>query len=304
MAKYERVIREDENGNQTVIGLLGKGETVKIVKDITPKQQAILNQKSELKKYCKELGGYIHICYVKNELLFNELNLNKATISRLVFLSTYIDYENREENVLVKRGTHNQVEYLTRKDLKKLLKLSDTTFKSFIKEAKEKELLFEANGKFYLSNKYFSKGKCLFNNCEYARIFIDTTRLLYSNIKTSQHKQLSYVFQLIPFLHYEANILCKNPDELDVDKLEVLSLKDICEILSLGTSKTTMNTFERNLLKFHIKIKDEEYYLFKRVIVKEYKGQTDFFIINPTIVWKGSDLDKKDEALSKLVFKF
>ena len=53
MAKYERIIREDENGNQTVIGLLGKGETVKIVKDITPKQQAILNQKSEFAAFEK-----------------------------------------------------------------------------------------------------------------------------------------------------------------------------------------------------------------------------------------------------------
>lgn len=300
----KRIRQEDTKGNKKMIDIIKDGETVKVVKDLTPQQLAILNQKNDLKTHCSELGGYVHISYVKNELLFNELNLKLATITRLVFLATFIDYNNREANVLVKHGKNNKLEYLTRKDLQKLLNLSDTPFKEFLKETKEKGLLFCVNKKYYLSNEYFSKGKCLFNNKEYARIFVDTTRLLYSNSRPSQHKQLAYIFQLIPYLHYDSNVLCKNPEELDTRKLERLSLKEICELLGLGTSKETMKKFKKNLLSFHVEINNEIYYLFARVKLETYLKETDFFVVNPNIIRKGSNLNIKKEITNSLLIGF
>ena len=298
----KRIRQEDTKGNKKMIDIIKDGETVKVIKDLTPQQLAILNQKSDLKTHCSKLGGFINVCYVKNELLFNEFDLNRATISRLVFLATYIDYNNREENVLVKHGKDNKIEYLTRKDLKQLLRLSDDVLRLFLKEAKEKELLFENNEKYYLSNKIFSRGKCMFDKKGYARLFIGTIRFLYENSNTRQHKQLSYIFQLIPFLHYESNILCINPDETNMKNVVRLSLFDICKLLKIGTSKATMSKFEKNLLKFYIELNGEKYYLFKRVIIKGHIKNNDFFVVNPNVIWKGSDLTISRKSLEFLVF--
>ena len=59
-----------------------------------------------------------------------------------MYLATYMDYNYREENVLVKHGKNYKLEYLTRKDLKELLNLTDRTFNNFLKETKEKNLLY------------------------------------------------------------------------------------------------------------------------------------------------------------------
>ena len=302
MIKYKRIIEENTEGNQTVIGLIKQGEIVKVIKDLTPEQIAIINQQDELKTHCKNLGGFVHVCYVKNELLFNKFNLRLPTITRLIYLATYIDYNNREENVLVKYGQHQKVEYLTRKDLKELLGLSEDVLRTFLKEAKEKDILFKVGRKYYLSNKVFSKGKASFDKGKYTRIFIDTTRFLYQNCHISQHKQLAYVFQLIPYLNYESNTICKNPEERDKRLLKRFSLKEICELLNIGTSKSAIYKFEHNLLSFYVEINEVKYYLFKRIIIKGVSGRNDFFAANPNVIWKGSDLNASKETLESLVF--
>ncbi len=301
MTKYKRIIEEDENGNQKVIDFIKTNETIKVIPKLTPNQLETINQKSELKTDCKRLGGFIHISYVKNELLFNELNLKLPTITRLVYLATYIDYNSGEENVLVKHGKNYKLEYLTRKDLKTLLKLKDGTFNNFLKETKEKDLLYCVDKKYYLSPKYFSKGTCPFNRKEYARIFINTTRELYLNSKTSQHKNLAYVFQLIPYLHYNTNALCRNPREKDINLLEKLSLKDICEMLGLDTNSKSLTTFKKKLLSFNVERNGKNYYLFTRVNLETRDGQKDFFVVNPDVIWKGKNLSIKEEMFLKLL---
>lgn len=306
MTKYKRIIEEDTEGNQTVVGLIKQGETVKVVKDLGPAQMAIINQKDELKTHCKNLGGFVNVCYVKNELLFNEFNLKLATITRLIYLATYIDYNDREENVLVKHGKDYKVEYLTKKDIQNILKLPKSPFYLFLKESKEKNILFEVNGKFYLSNKIFAKGKGNlrgnFDTKNFTRIFINTTRVLYQNCPISQHKQLAYVFQLIPYMNYETNTICKNPEEKDKRLLKRLSLKEICELLNIGASNSAKYKFEHNLLSFYIEVNEVKYYLFKRIIIKGVNGRNDFFAVNPCVVWKGSDLNTSREILESLVF--
>ena len=136
-SKYKRIYEEKANGELECVGLIKEWETIKVVKEITPQQKVFLSNKNELTQHNKKLGGFIQVCYVKNQLLFNDLNLNKATISRFLYLATYIDYNDREENVLVKYTKNNKIEYMSKRDMKYLLNLGDTAFKSFYKEIKE-----------------------------------------------------------------------------------------------------------------------------------------------------------------------
>lgn len=301
--KYKRIYEEKANGELECVGLIKEGETIKVVKEITPQQKLFLGNKDALLRHNKQLGGFVQVCYVKNQLLFNDLNLNQATISRFLYLATYIDYNDREENVLVKHTKNNKIEYMNKRDVKYLLNLGDTAFKSFYKEIKEKELLFEANGKIYLNPVYVNKGKSNFKDKEYARMFIDTTRELYENCKPRQHKHLSYVYQLLPFLHYETNILCKNPEEIDINKLDKLHFTDICRMLNLSNDKKTMDKLKRDLFKFYITRDDEKYYFLSYVTIRQEIGTRSYYVVNPYVVWKGKNLQVAKDIIGFLTLE-
>lgn len=299
--KYKRIYEETNNGKLECIGLIKNGETIKVVKELTPQQKAIINNKSELNTYCKKLGGYIHVCYVKNQLLFNELNLKPATVSRIIYLATFIDYNNREENVLVKHSRNNKIEYLTKKDIQSLLKLKERAYYDFMKEVKEKGLLFEANDKVYLNPNYVNKGENTYKNNEYTRVFIDITRNLYENSTSRQHKHLSYVYQLLPFLHYETNILCKNPDEEDRNKLKKLCFTDICRLLNLSDDSHAVNKLKKDLFKFYITKNDKRYYFLSHITIKHGEKQESYYVINPNVIWKGKDIKIAESILTYLM---
>lgn len=298
---YKRIYTEDANGNIEYAGIMRESEDIKIIKKTSDEQNKAIKRKDDLGSYASELGGFIHMMYINNELLFNDVGIDRSNISRLIYLATYIDYNDREENVLVKHGQNNKIEYLTKKDIKEIMGLSKTTFNDFIRNLKDNELLFEANDKFYITTKYFSKGKSNFDKKKYTRIFINTTRELYKGCSTRQHTKLSYVFQLIPFLNYETNILCSNPNEVNKDELNRLGLNDICELLGLSTHKNAMSKFENDLYKISININGDNYHMFTRVITKgEYHN--DYFLINPNIIWNGSNVDNTKETIKWLYF--
>ena len=302
-SKYKRIYEEKADGELECVGLIKEGETIKVVKEITPQQKVFLNNKNELTQHNKNLGGFIQICYVKNQLLFNDLNLNKATISRFLYLATYIDYNDREENVLVKYTKNNKIDYMSKRDMKYLLNLGDTAFKSFYKEIKEKELLFEANNKIYLNPIYVNKGNSKFKDTEYTRIFIDTTRDLYEHCKPRQHKHLSYVYQLLPFLHYDTNILCRNPEETDINKLDKLHFTDICEMLNLSGDKGNMDKLKKDLFKFYITKDDKKYYFLAYITVKQEIGKRSYYVVNPYVVWKGKNLQVANDIIGYLMLR-
>lgn len=303
MNKYKRIYEEKSEGEFELVGLIKEGETIKVIKDLNPKQKAILNNKSNLNAYSKKLGGFLHVCYVKNQLLFNDLNLNLATISRFLYLATYIDYNDREENVLIKHSKNNKIECLNKKDIRNLLNLSDSTFKRFYKEVKDKELLFEVDNKIYLNPVYVNKGKSNFKDKDYTRIYIDTTRELYENCKSTQHKRLSYIYQLLPFLNYENNILCSNPEEKNIEKLNKLSFKDICEILGLSNDKKNMQKLKKDLFKFYITREDKKYYFFSYVTIRQETKSESYYIVNPMVIWKGTNLQIAKDIIGLLMIR-
>lgn len=132
---YNRILVEDTQGNRSYKGVYDPArEDVGITKkkpELTPKQKALLKNKTELTLYSEELGGYIHMYYVSNELLFNKVNIERANISRLIYLATYIDYNDRQENLLIKYSQCKEIEPMTRKDIKEKLGLKDTALNHF-----------------------------------------------------------------------------------------------------------------------------------------------------------------------------
>ena len=302
-----RVIAFDSNDNVVNDFMIHDNEEIQIVKknrQLTDEQKRIVRLKKEKEKWNKELGGFVTMYYIKNELLFSSLNLDITNISRIIYLATYMDYNSSQNNMLVKHAQCNKIEPLTRDDIKMLLKLSDTSFKSFLKNTKENNLLFEDKKKFYINPEYFTKGEVKFNPSEYTRLYIDTVRDLYERTTPRQHKQLSYIFQLIPKLHYESNILCHNPHETDLSQVRKMNLKDIAGWLNVNTDDNKNTTrLKKDLLKYYLMRNGEKHYALKYVIVQSSTGVIDYFVVNPEIVWSGNNIEQVKEIVQLQFFQ-
>lgn len=91
--------------------------------------------------------------------------------------------------------------------------------------------------------------------------------------------------------------------EVDIGRLDKLSLKDICELLGLSTKQNSMYLFRDSLRKFHIKVDGHKYYLF--AYSKVYAGEKtkDYYIINPLVIWGGNNTEEIREIINYCFFK-
>ena len=108
------------NGSEEIILKAEKKKT------LTTEQRMFLNSMNEFKNQCKGLGGFVHMIYTKNELLFNTLGIDKANVSRIIYLATYSDYNQKGLLVIRNRNKNGQLtgnEPMTRKQIQTVLNL-------------------------------------------------------------------------------------------------------------------------------------------------------------------------------------
>lgn len=299
LTQHDTVVVYTKEGDLDKSFALKDDEELVIVKkknNITPEQKVFLNNRNELKNFTSNLGGYIHMFYVKNELLFNKVDIDRADISRLIYLSTYIDYNDRQENLLVKHGKDYKIECMDRDSIRKTLGLSKTTFCEFINNMIKLKMIFECEGKYYINTEYFSKGD-INKQDDYTRVFINTTRILYENCKTRQHKTLGYIYQLIPYIDYSTNTIINNEDKR-------LSFKEVAELLGVNVStRQNISKFKNELYKFKIDYNGSEYYIFKGIIEEGYRCKREYFVINPILTCKCNNYSEIENTINNLVFK-
>lgn len=290
--KYERIqIINSDTGEVLGNTLKTKSEEVVLStkRILTDKQKAFLNNLNDFKSYASGQGGFVQMLFLQKHKL-DLGNCDKATLSRLVYLSTYIDYNNRQENLLVKKGIYNTLEPMTRKDIQYVLKLGDTAFRSFMADVKLNNLIYEIDNKFYVTDLLFTKGEIAKDKSYngYAKLFIKCVRSLYEGTTPRQHKVLSNVFMLIPFIHINTNIITFDPDTTLDDHVNPMSLEDIGELLDIEDNKGNLKKLVKDLEKFTVKIETIEYKMFTYVMLSD----RDYFVINPRVVYRGNDYEK------------
>ena len=296
--QYERVVAINvDTGEELANVFIKKGETIEMQtrKNLSDGQKDYLQKKDTMCELSKTLGGYVHVFYVKDELLYNKLNLNPADVSRFLYLATYISYNYKDKNLLVKKEK-GKLKPMTQKDIMKLMNLNKSAFYNFIKEMKSKELVIEKNNKFYINEKYISKGKIKDDEDSYIRLYIDTTRYLYEHCTSRQHKQLGYVLQLLPYVDFDTNHILINDKKAEI--------RDIMKLLGLSIEgKNAINKFKKMLLNFTINYQGEDYYLFGAHTFEYGKEFRTYFVINPLVLFGGNNLECMQDVCNQLMIK-
>jgi hypothetical protein len=120
---------------------------------------------------------------------------------------------------------------------------------------------------------------------DFTRIYIQTTRDLYLNTTSKNHKKLSIVYKLLPYINWKYNILAKNINETEKERINPLSVKDILDILRYSNNNLTRFKKEFYSLTYN------QYQVFGTFQTKaEYKTSTIY--LNPLVAYRGNDIEE------------
>lgn len=201
------------------------------------KYSATKSRNSKFEQY----GTFFWLVYAPYKELY--ANLDDADITRLILLSTYLNYENVlcfDNGIPIKKSYLNRV-----------LKMSNTSVKMFVKNMVNQNILILGEDCIKFNNKNIYRGKLKLDtgtDTETLRIYIETVRSLYYNSTKGERKKLCYLFKMIPWINRKYNIICNNIFETEIEKINPLSLGEFCDII--GYDRTNITRLKKDLLSF------------------------------------------------------
>lgn len=233
------------------------------------------------RKQSSELGSFVWLLYNVNSAL--DIGLKSADLSRIIYLSTFMNYE----NYLTYDDGKTKIKY---SDIGKVLKVGRRTTERFLSSAMESGVLVRESGSsgVKLSSNVFAKGSL--NNIvvdkDAMRLYIRGVREIYSKAKLRDHKVLSYVFQAIPYINLDYNIVCRNPHEKTLNNIDSLTLTEYCYLIGYDVSHASRL---RSVLR-SITVDNEGVFGFVDTV------GNDTIIINPRVFYAGRQYERVMEC--------
>lgn len=233
-----------------------------------------LAKKSEFETTLKgELGRFYFSFY-------NNLpKIDKQHLFRFIYLCTYLKYNDTR---LALKLENDRYTLIKENELQELLKLSKSEYYRTKDVLVNNELIYiDKDDNIHINNKISTLGNTN-NKNDFTRIFKEAIQIIYKKSLPREHKKLALFIDLLPYVNYNLNIICFNPDEVQPIAIDPLTIKDIQKILGDNGGKnlsrlknTLLNTF----------IGDEKAML----IVKDF--EKEFFVVNPKMYYKGNRIE-------------
>lgn len=236
------------------------------------------NQRKLRRVYKNELG---HFYFAHEDCI---QNIKPQTLTRLLFLATYMGYNN---NLLYR----TERRFLKKSDLPVLLKLKNNTFYNFWGEVSGKYIFEQLDGSLRMSP-LFCRGK-LKQKCDtknvggYQQIYIEALRQLYWQTPVSKHCHLGYVFEMLPHINWEYNLLCWNPSEKDLEKVDLMTIDELCTIIGYSKSQRARLWNACQQLKFQDSGRIHNLVSF--VLGNDMQIGNMRIFINPRVIYRGSN---------------
>lgn len=196
-------------------------------------------------------------------------NLNGFKVSdifRLLFLSSFV----RDKNILME----TERTALNKQSLKLKMRLSKSEFNRFYSFLTENNLLSERKGRLILNSNIAKFGEIKDKPKEdrYIKIYIENIRYLYSIANPRDHKRISMLYKLIPYLHTKYNIVCSNIYETERDSIKRLKIKELSAIFKYNELSF------RRLIQYLGTLNDKNNIPLLKVI-------DDSIVINPKVMY-------------------
>ena len=247
---------------------------------ITPKQQEVYDElkerqiKREMRRKIQDELGYFY--FVMREHRFG--NISAESAARLIYLCTYLNYNNGF--MLTERRK------MKKSDLKDVLGLSLRTTYNFWNDVKDVYVSDCGEDGLKLISPFIVRGQITKSDSLYKKFYLEGIRCIYKATSISKHRYLGYVFQLLPYINTEYNIICKNPDETELEKVQPLLIDEICDILDYDKTQRSrfMNIYRQLIFEY----RGRKECLVNFVTTLDYKELTRAYV-NPHILYSGSN---------------
>lgn len=202
---------------------------------ITEEQRKIIHAKRTKQIQYNDGPTFIWVMFRYGDQIFP--GMQSANLTRLIYASTFCDSSGH---------------LMSKSDLKKQMRLSKDAWCSFWSEMEERNIFYIKDGDVYINTSYFTKWTLAPNvNKNYTRMYCTCVRNFYESCtRMTDHKRMSYIFKIIPFVSRRYNIMCKNPWEIDKNKIIPMDVGDVCEVL--GQDRSHARRVLRELLKIKI----------------------------------------------------
>lgn len=260
------------------------GEEVTHLVDVglktTDKQVRRLKETNELTKHEKENGGFIFAFFKQLTSIQERFpSLTKQDIARLMYIATYINYEDN------RLQSDNGKRHYNKKDVEKLVEMSTKRFNEFFRRLEAENIIHEAeNGELYINQTIFYRGelrnhKYDVSDLSYTRMFKKTVRNLYHEFKGRRLGQLAVIYSVLPYLNFSTNIVCYNPAETSEDLIKPMELGELSKFLGYSDAHKLKRALN------NIKIDDKPVFGF---FDNPHDRRTKRIIVNPRVVFAGN----------------
>lgn len=201
---------------------------------------------------------------------------------RFIYLCCYLKYDDPQNRLVI--GNTKGKRFLLEKELMNILKLKKTEY-SYTKRALIQHGLIVINEDKTISinSNYSFKGKLNKKviRTDFTRIFENSIKEIYEKSLAIEHKRIALLIEFLPYCNYNHNILCYNPEEENINLLNLIDLKDLCVLM--GYTRKNYNKFKNELLKITV---NKEY-----AILISLRGKIQIVTINPRIFYKGNNIN-------------
>ncbi|MBU8768767.1 replication/maintenance protein RepL [Cytobacillus oceanisediminis] len=238
-----------------------------LAKDVLYKPQAKVSA-SQREGFIKKENRKVdrrHFAFADMENLREVISvLSNVHLGYLLHLQCFIDYESQYLH------NHDGKEMTKKTDIQKALGVSKETNKRLCKALETNGILEKNDGRYRINPKFHFKGKN--KNRKVVKLFTTTLKRLCNVLSANE---LGFLYKLLPYVHFETNMICINPFEKEPQKVEFLNVKGIAEVT--GLHEDNISLLLTSLRKGRIIVET----------IREDK-RNKYFTLNPYIFYRKS----------------
>ena len=177
---------------------------------------------------------------------------------------------------------------MKRADLEIVLQISKAQTYRFWNEVKEKYIHEDEHGQLHMRKEFFTRGKLSLGG-SFQQVYSESVRKLYCETETRKHKYLGYVFQLLPFINVEYNLLCHNPYESNLEAVEPMTIGELCAAIGYSTENRARLIDAYSAITFPVEDGRECFCAF--VTTGSKQSETKIFV-NPRVLYHGKNAEQ------------
>lgn len=159
--------------------------------------------------------------------------LNPSEIFRTCYLGTCLTHD----QCLATGNNH----YIGKSQVRKVLKIASPQFYTLWNKLVDAGLIKDGGFVVLMEDGSFFKGTITKKKAKelqqggysVIKLYKRAVRELYTKSSPSDHKQLGYLFMLIPYVNIRHNIICSNPYEEEITQVKPLGVGQIAEVLKV-----------------------------------------------------------------------